>query len=217
MKNKKKRQNNNVFFLFIIIETINWIDVKLNHWSGMFSPAIELLYLIECQMVIATRFLNHISILSMKIWNSITTKNAQLSIQKRETNQLATVARNQWRLQIVNALNVYVNWLLPLINTLYLKAIRCLKSFSLSRSFITYSCYVILFLNAYKVICVVSWITYTITCRLIYFNCFSRAVCILNKPVTWKYIWCYVIGCIRFWKGLFEVSMKLGALWSSVW
>lgn len=60
----------------------------------MFSPAIELLHLIECQMVIGCRcrcrrrFESHIISRheNMKFNNNKGKKNAQLSIQKRETN-----------------------------------------------------------------------------------------------------------------------------------
>lgn len=61
----------------------------------MFSPAIELLHLIECQMVIGCRcrccrrFESHIISQHENMeFNNNKGKNAQLSIQKRETSNL---------------------------------------------------------------------------------------------------------------------------------
>lgn len=70
-----------------------------------FSPAIDLVYLIECQTAITA--LNHISFSAWKYkFNS--TKNAQLTVEKRETLQ---------QLPEINEKATY--WLLPLINAVF--------------------------------------------------------------------------------------------------
>lgn len=157
---------------------------------------------------------------NMKFNNNKGKKNAQLSIQKRETNNLQQLLEiNEGYIQLMHWT---WNWLLSLINTV-LKRLFVASSLSISLAHFMHFDYDSLPGSEFNnVICVVSWITYTQSHVGQFIGFAFHELCTVARIFwmscwNWNICWRYVIGCMRFReKGLFEVSMESVVLYDRV-